>query len=430
MKRFLLQASLVVISGTLLCTSLFMSGCGGGGGGSSPATPAVPPTVSPIVPPLPIPGPFAVACSNVSQDFSRVALGGDVKTYWEGTPSSNGTPRYVTDLLSDPANTLSVTVTAPNDGNLYGSYVGRNVAYVVLACYPTAANNPNANYPLPTGVSVPHMQTGSNPPLFADAAARYPVILFSHGYSGSPISNEYLTIMSTFASYGYVMLAPFHGDPRFSDLKVSSFSDTVAVLSRFSDVTALQALRPLSMSATLDLMLAHPQWRDHLDATKIGGFGASMGGETLMLMGGAALTSTLGLSSTRVTIDPRLKAAVGYVPYFGQSFLPAFGRDQKGLDSVMLPYMAISGTADTTAPIASTQEGMTRLTGTREMIALQGVVHTFDVPSTNDIFTWSLTFFDAMVKGTAASRKQLTTMTSVAGGGDDRVLIPYNGPAQ
>ena len=236
--------------------------------------------------------------------------------------------------------------------------------------------------------------------------------------------------MSTFASYGYVMLAPFHGDLRFSDLKVSSFSDTVAVLSRFSDVTALQALRPLSMSATLDLMLAHPQWRDHLDATKIGGFGASMGGETLMLMGGAALTSTLGLSSTRVTIDPRLKAAVGYVPYFGQSFLPAFGRDQKGLDSVTLPYMAISGTADTTAPIASTQEGMTRLTGTREMIALQGVAHTFDVPSTNDIFTWSLTFFDAMVKGTAASRKQLTTMTSVAGGGDDRVLILYNGPAQ
>ena len=170
MKRFLLQASLVVISGTLLCTSLFMSGCGGGGG-SSPATPAVPPTVSPIVPPLPIPGPFAVACSNVSQDFSRVAPGGDAKAYWEGTPSSNGTPRYVTDLLSDPANTLSVTVTTPNDGNLYGSYVGRNVAYVVLACYPTAANNPNANYPLPTGVSVPHMQTGATPPLFADAAA-------------------------------------------------------------------------------------------------------------------------------------------------------------------------------------------------------------------------------------------------------------------
>ena len=430
MKRFLLQASLVVISGTLLCTSLFMSGCGGGGGGSSPATPAVPPTVSPIAPPLPLPGPFVVACSNIAQDFSRVAPGGDAKSYWEGTPSTNGAPRYVTDLLSDPANTLSVTVTAPNDGNLYGSYVGRSVAYVVLACYPTAANNSNVNYPLPTGGSVPHMQTGATPPLFADAAARYPVILFSHGYSGSPISNEYLTIMSTFASYGYVMLAPFHGDPRFSDLKVSSFSDTVAVLSRFSDVTALQALRPLSMSATLDLMLAHPQWRDHLDATKIGGFGASMGGETLMLMGGAALTSTLGLSSTRVTIDPRLKAAVGYVPYFGQSFLPAFGRDQKGLDSVTLPYMAISGTADTTAPIASTQEGMTRLTGTREMIALQGVAHTFDVPSTNDIFTWSLTFFDAMVKGTAASRKQLTTMTSVAGGGDDRVLILYNGPAQ
>ena len=42
---------------------------------------------------------------------------------------------------------------------------------------------------------------------------------------------------------------------------------------------------------------------------------------------------------------------MGYVPYFGIDVYPAFGRDLQGLDGVTLPYLAISGTADTTAPI-------------------------------------------------------------------------------
>jgi len=57
-------------------------------------------------------------------------------------------------------------------------------------------------------------------------------------------------------------------------------------------------LRPISLSAAIDLVLAHPQWRDHIDATRIGGFGASMGGESMMLMRGAGLTTSLGLSWT------------------------------------------------------------------------------------------------------------------------------------
>ena len=187
-------------------------------------------------------------------------------------------------------------------------------------------------------------------------------------------------------------------------------------------------MRPLSLSAAIDLVLAHPQWRDHIDATRIGGFGASMGGESMMLMRGAGLTTSLGLSWTRVTNDPRLRAAVGYVPYFGQPFLPAFGRDGHGLDDVTLPYLAIGGTADTSAPIAMTEQGLRRVAGTRELVALNGVRHGFDVASTNDIFTWTLIFLDAEVRGNAASRRQLSTMWRVTGGGDDFVILPYNGP--
>lgn len=409
---------MAALSGIAL--ALTLAACGSGGGGDTPDTPRP----STVVPALALPGPYAVGCSNVAQDFSRLAPGEDVTDYWGGSPSASGAPRYATDLLADPANTLSVTMAVPNDAGVYGSTAGTQVSYVVLACYPTGSANPRADYLLPTGNVVPHMQSGADQPLFADMAARYPVIVVSHGYGGSPLSSKYFSALSVFASYGYVVVAPFHGDLRFSDLAVDSLGDAVALLGHLIPFTTLQALRPRSMSAALDLMLAHPLWRDHIDATQIGGFGASIGGETLMLMGGAGLTTSLGLSWTQVTVDPRLKAAVGYVPYFGQLLLPAFGRDGHGLDGITLPYLAISGTADTTAPMIVTQQGMERLAGTRELVALAGVRHEFDVASTNDIYTWSLTFLDAQVRGDPVARQRLSTMASVAGGGDDSVVIP------
>ncbi|HWS15552.1 MAG TPA: hypothetical protein VN450_05095 [Candidatus Methylomirabilis sp.] len=417
MNGFLRGRRLAVLSGIALA----LAGCGVGGGSGNPPG-ASPPTA--VVQPLPLPGPYAVACSNVVQDFSRVGAGEDVQSYWEGMPSANGTPRYATDLLADPGNTLIATVTAPNDSNLFGSFAGRQVPFVVLVCYPTAANNPRPDYPLPTLKVVPRMQTGSDAPLFADNSVRYPVLVFSHGYTGSPISGDYISALSVFASYGYVVIAPFHGDLRFSDLTIDNLGDAIAVLLHLSDFTAMQALRPLSISAALDLVLAHPQWQDHIDATRIGGFGASMGGETMMLLGGAGLTTSYpGLSWNPVTRDSRIKAAVGYVPYFGQPFLPAFGRDQHGLDGIDLPFLGISGTADTTAPLIEVEIGMSRLTGTRRLVALSGVTHGFDNTSTNDIFTWTLTFLDAMVRGNPATQEQLSTMGSVAGGGDDRVVL-------
>src|SRR6185369_1927176 len=108
------------------------------------------------------------ACSNVAQDFSRAAPGSNVSDYWEGKPAANNQPQYITDLLADPANTLSVTVSVPNNDTLFGSFSGRQVQFVVIVCYPTTAANPRPDYPLPTGKVVPHMQTGADAPIFAN----------------------------------------------------------------------------------------------------------------------------------------------------------------------------------------------------------------------------------------------------------------------
>jgi hypothetical protein len=155
----------------------------------------------------------------------------------------------------------------------------------------------------------------------------------------------------------------------------------------------------------------------------VGGFGASLGGESLVLMGGAQLTTTIGLSSKRVTLDPRLKAAAVYVPYFGQDIFPAFGRDQKGLTGVTLPLLAISGTADTTAPLGPTQDGFDVLTGTRQLVALTGVEHGFDQASSDDIFTWSLYFLAGQLATSEVGRATSARMSVVSGGGDDVELF-------
>ena len=138
---FARQIVALAVVGTI---ALAIAGCGGGGSGGENA----PPTPSAVVPPLPIPGPYSVACSNVAQDFVRVPPGDDVDSYWEGSASTSGAPRYATDLLADPANTLSVTIAVPDDTTLYGSFAGGQVAYVLLACYPTVANNPRRGHPL------------------------------------------------------------------------------------------------------------------------------------------------------------------------------------------------------------------------------------------------------------------------------------------
>ncbi len=187
-----------------------------------------------VVDPLP-PGPYAVGCSNIAQDFSRVQPGESAQNYWEGYPDGSR-DRYVTQLLSDPADALVVNVTVPDDRELYTNRATTQVPFALLVCYPTSADNPYPDYPLPSGMAVPHMQQGSQPPIFADANALWPVLLFSHGLVGSPISSDYIAALTVLASYGYVVVAPFHGDPRFTDVSIDNLSDFLYALLHFRDL--------------------------------------------------------------------------------------------------------------------------------------------------------------------------------------------------
>ena len=376
------------------------------------------------VPALPITGPYPVACTNVEQDLGRVPAGETPEMYWRGA-SSGGKERYVDALLVSPANALTSTVTPPNDADLYDRWAGRPISYVFLACYPTTSDNLRADYVLPLGGVVPRMQRGGDAPLLPASPSRLPVLLYSHGYGGSPLTNTYLDALVAFASWGYITVAPFHGDLRYSVFGPDAASALAkAYIPIWSEFVAMQAIRPLSLSSGLDVLLARADWRDRVDSNRVGAFGISQGGETLMLLGGAGLNYALiSFDHKRVTHDSRVRAAVGYVPYFGVASVPAFGNDQAGAQGVTLPYFAISGTADPIASPDIVRTGLDLMAGPRGQVLLEGQGHDLDPGSGADIITWSLAFLAAWVDGDLAARAQLAQGDHVEGGLDDHKVL-------
>lgn len=386
------------------------------------------------MPPL-APGAFPVACSNLAHDTARMAqLGGSLNDYWSGAND-----HYVGDILLEPASTLKTSPVVP-DNDLYPQRRNAAVDFVVVTCYPTDMTNNRADYFLPDGQRIPHMQRGGQAAVLADqpcaavfpappGCGRWPMLVFSHGLAGSPVDGKSIDFLVRLASYGYIVAAPFHGDGRFSRLRVETLGDLLYIIRDFDRIVEMQALRPFSVKSVIDLMLAHADFGTHIDAARIGGIGGSMGGATMTWLLGAQLTDNYPRLSAKPTVqDARVKAAVGYVPYAGQRLLPAFGDANATAKNVTVPYLSISGTDDRTAPMYMMEQAVNNFRGPRFQVALTGVVHTYDPSYSSDVFGWVIPFFDAYLNGNKTALDQLTRQRNVAGGLDDYLRIAYVPP--
>ena len=208
-----------------------------------------------VVPPIPAGGPYPVACSNIEQDFSRVAPGSSAEDYWRGLTTEES-EHYVVSLLSSRQDALVATFVAPDDASLFARWRGKTIEYAILVCYPTTADNARADYPLPNGRSVPRMQRGAEPPILPSTPARLPVLAFSHGYAGSPLSGTYFDAQLAFAAWGFVVVAPFHGDLRYTPFAPDSGDNGPGYIPIWSEFVAMQSTR-----AALDLGRARPARR-------------------------------------------------------------------------------------------------------------------------------------------------------------------------
>jgi hypothetical protein len=388
-------------------------------------------------------GQYPVGCSNVAQDPAKIAqLGGAASDFWEGQPNG-AQPRYITQILAEPQDTIIATPRIPGDPGFYPQTANTDVPYAVIVCYPTTTDNFRSNYALADGQVIPKMQRGGERPLLANPPAGFPLrgtpgvvnnklplLIFSHGLGSSPLDNKSVDFLVKLAAYGYIVAAPFHADARFSRIRVNNFGDIIFLIENFDYFVELQALRPLSVKATIDTLLAHADFGPRINADQIGGIGGSMGGATMTWLAGASLTNSFPRLTSRPTVqDPRIRAMVGYVPYAGQRLLPAYGDNNATAANVKIPYLAIGGTADTTAPTYLMEQAMNNFKSSRYFVALSGVTHGYDTSYANDVFGWTVPFFDAYVRGDAKALTKLTNMKNVGGGLDDFMRIDYTAPA-
>ncbi|HSS26627.1 MAG TPA: hypothetical protein VLL50_01625, partial [Usitatibacter sp.] len=257
-----------------------------------------------------------------------------------------------------------------------------------------------------------------------------PLIVYSHGLTGSPISSGYVEVMTELAAHGFMVAGVFHGDPRFSRVRIEDVSDIFYLLTNFSDVVELEMVRPLSLKQMLDLLLADPGFSPGIDATRIGGFGASMGGAAMTMLAGADATTTLGEHCDTPEHDTRIRAFMGYVPWAGYSFLNGFCHQQSGAKLVNKPYFAISGTDDTTAPLTQMKQALNNFTSTRYMVEWQGGKHELRPEDVDDLFTWMVTYFNAYldVKSDPGAFGRFVRMNTVVGGRSDSMTVDVHIP--
>jgi dienelactone hydrolase len=381
------------------------------------------------------PGPFPVACSDVAYDAAKVAqIGGTPSDYWEGNPV-NGVSHYFTEVLAEPNDTITINPVAPNDPSFYPQTANRPVPFVVIVCYPTSVDNTRPDYPLPELLFVPKMQRADDKPIFPPLQLRpikpgeedpnlLPLLVLSHGLAGSPLNGNSLEVMSRLASYGYMVAAPFHADARFANIDISNISDLVYVIYHFDQFAEMEALRPVALKATVDAVLAHPDFGPRVNPNRIGGFGASMGGASMIWLLGAEVTSGFFNQHSHPAVqDPRLRAAVGYVPFAGENFLPAFGQDNATAHNVNKPFLAICGTADTVAPIARVEQALSQFQNSNYLVARTGIPHGYNSSYADDVFGWVIPFLDAFVRGDSAARTSFLEQKDIAGGLDDNVVM-------
>jgi len=394
------------------------------------------------------PGRFAVACSNVEIDTERLArLGGTPDDYYEGH-TVNGRVAYVTDILAQPDTAFRFQERIPFKPELYPTLWLQRPDFAALICYPTSRANTDPNYDLPdNGGRVPHMQQPHEPPKLIpaieyaitaglpvdganDGPAKVPLIVYSHGLGGSPVGKGYIDVATQLAAQGFMVAAVFHADNRYSPVRIEDLGDFAFAVAAFPVIVQMQALRPFALKAMTDALLGDLAYSQGIDTTRIGAFGASLGGEAVAHLVGAKLTTSLVDSCDETARDDRIRAVVGYVPYSGQSFLPAFCDGQTGAREVNKPYLAIAGTWDTTAPIGMTERAVNQMGSSRYLVELVHGEHELRPEDAGDLLTWMVTYFNAYLDVAAdpTAMARFIRMRQVFGGREDNLIVDVHQP--
>lgn len=192
--------------------------------------------------------------------------------------------------------------------------------------YPTTAAESSYKYP------------GYESSLALDAPVaacgqRFPLVVFSHGFSGCSVQTLYFT--ETLARAGYIVAAPDHSDSMCKvdqPLKIN-WAERVNMPTKQHDYSdASYRDRDQDIKNVLDDLLRDKEFSPGIDANRIGGAGHSLGGYTILGMAGAWPSWK----------DERIKAALLFSPFL----TPYLANG--GMHNVHIPLMYQGGTKDFT----------------------------------------------------------------------------------
>lgn len=347
-------------------------------------------------------GAYKVACTNM--EVKEGSWEGDIQDYLMGKNGWFSSEKYVATLLAQSENPRVVSVKVPANKSLFGKHAGTQIPVVTYVAYPTTADNARPSYTFPyknTGDNVfTHMQRAGEKPIFAHAGKRYPVILYSHGYTAHGLWE--LDRFKRLASHGFIVVSIFHGDGRYSG------GDNLV-------------LRPITMKQVLDQLLADPDFGPAIDSERIGMSGSSFGGYTMLACLGA---STPG--EERGFEDPRIKAGFGLVPFTGAIWGMPFGRDYEGMRAVKKPYLAVYSGKDSSVPPETVLASIKQCPGEAMAVCLEGEGHLLSQEAWKDEPTWEILFFNAWLKGDEKAKALLSGELSVRGGVNDHVVYRHS----
>ncbi len=309
---------------------------------------------------------------------------------------------FLPDILEHPDSAWNLKIDVPNIPSLYGESSGTQIVVSAYVAYPTRPDNERPNYRFPyedaSDGLFEHMQRPGEEPIFHKPHVRYPLVVVSHGLAAHALYN--VTIAKTFASQGFIALAINHGDGD-TDRKRND----------------LYALRPLAVQKLIDSLLSSDAFGPHIDTHRIGIYGHSFGGMTVL----SSLGGRLFNHPSSIT-DSRIKAGVAGEPSFwrqiNNTWYPLFGSNNISLSRIDAPYMSINGSEYVVA-----YDEIEQMKGTTYGILFPGQPHVFEGPSWDDALNWSIVFFNAYLKDDDRMLALLNSANSVKGFNPDFQLF-------
>jgi predicted dienelactone hydrolase len=244
----------------------------------------------------------------------------------------------------------------------------------------------------------------------AGLSEKVPVIIFSHGAGGT--KDTYERVLSYWASFGYVVIAPSHPDgiaPYQPGAPVGQWLRATigGVIKNPNEWTE----RPRDVSFIIDSLPQieqyEPALKGHLDTTHIGVGGHSYGAQTAMLIAGATIRVPGSAAAQVSEGDPRVRAIVAMSPQ-GTSTMGFTSNSWRTVDR---PVMILTGSRDIMqtgqTPLTRREPFDGEPTGDKYYVFIDGANHfTFtgarllpnEDPMLTEIDIATLAYWDAYLK--------------------------------